>query len=316
MISILALLAGLFLAYGNGANDNFKGVATLYGSGVCSYRTALIWSTLTTALGSLSALVLSHGLIAAFSGKGLVPNHLVGRDIFVLSVAVASATTVILATRLGLPISTTHALTGGLLGAGLMATSGEINFQILGLSFFLPLLLGPLLSMILSSSAYLILRYLPERLSYKHLHFLSGGIVCFSRALNDTPKIAAILLIGEFISPNFAMISIGVLMALGGALNSKRIAETMSHKISNIKPAQGLCANLVTGSLVILASLLSLPVSTTHVSVGTIVGIGTITKTAHWKNILPIFLAWITTLPISAIISAFIFNILNMSSNK
>src|SRR6185436_11385527 len=72
-VLIVLALAVVFLAYTNGANDNFKGVATLFGSGTAKYRTALAWATVTTLAGSLLALYLAAGLVDAFSGKGLVP---------------------------------------------------------------------------------------------------------------------------------------------------------------------------------------------------------------------------------------------------
>src|SRR6202035_4881282 len=92
------LLTILFVAYTNGANDNFKGVATLFGSGTTSYRKALAWGTLTTFAGSVTALVLSAKLVSRFSGKGLVPDALVGNPEFVGAVALAAAITVFLAT--------------------------------------------------------------------------------------------------------------------------------------------------------------------------------------------------------------------------
>ena len=73
MTWVLAILFGLFLAYANGANDNFKGVATLYGSGTTSYKRALLWATATTFLGSATALLLAQALLTTFTGKGLVP---------------------------------------------------------------------------------------------------------------------------------------------------------------------------------------------------------------------------------------------------
>lgn len=76
MVLVLVLLCGLFLAYANGANDNFKGVATLYGSGTTTYKKALVWATLTTAIGSLTAVFLAKSLIVAFSGKGLLATLL------------------------------------------------------------------------------------------------------------------------------------------------------------------------------------------------------------------------------------------------
>ncbi|MEQ1878802.1 MAG: inorganic phosphate transporter, partial [Bdellovibrionia bacterium] len=139
----LAILFGLFLAYANGANDNFKGVATLYGSGTTSYKKALIWSTIATALGSIVAMLLAHGLLAKFSGRGLVPDEVVSMKAFALAVGLGAAGTVMLATKFGFPISTTHALTGALVGAGLLASAAGINYGLLGTGFFVPRLLSP-----------------------------------------------------------------------------------------------------------------------------------------------------------------------------
>ncbi|MEQ1877587.1 MAG: inorganic phosphate transporter, partial [Bdellovibrionia bacterium] len=136
------------------------------------------------------------------------------------------------------------------------------------------------------------------------LHYLSGGTVCFARALNDTPKVAATLLIGGAISPTFAIVGATAAMAAGGVLNSRKIADTMSLKVTEMSPGQGLSANLVTGFLVLFASKFGLPVSTTHVSCGTLFGIGTVTRKAKWKMIASILLAWVTTLPIAAALSA------------
>ena len=108
-MAIFILIAGLFLSYTNGANDNFKGVATLFGSGTSNYNRALYWATLTTFLGSVAAVLLSKGLVASFSGKGLVPNALAQSPDFIFSVALGAALTVFLATLTGFPISTTHA---------------------------------------------------------------------------------------------------------------------------------------------------------------------------------------------------------------
>src|SRR6266850_3788946 len=105
-------VAASFLAYSNGANDNFKGVASLFGSRTCGYRTALTWATITTFAGSIAAIFLAHGLLKKFSGKGLVPDTLVGSEKFLLAIALGAAITIILATLLGFPISTTHGITG------------------------------------------------------------------------------------------------------------------------------------------------------------------------------------------------------------
>src|SRR5437868_401845 len=97
MIALL-FLATCFLAYSNGANDNFKGVASLFGSWTTGYRTAISWATVTTFAGSLMAILVAQGLFKKFSGKGLVPDALTGSPHFLLAVALGAGATVILAT--------------------------------------------------------------------------------------------------------------------------------------------------------------------------------------------------------------------------
>ena len=91
MLIVILLMTVLALAYANGANDNFKGVATLFGSGTCTFRKALAWATVTTLAGSLLALVLAHGLVENFKGKGLVPDAVTKQPIFLLAVALGAA---------------------------------------------------------------------------------------------------------------------------------------------------------------------------------------------------------------------------------
>jgi PiT family inorganic phosphate transporter len=132
---ILSFLAVVLLAFANGANDNFKGVATLWGSATLSYRSALILTTAATFAGSVCSFFLATALIKNFSGKGLVPDNIIQSTGFVLAIALAAGSTVLLATRLGFPISTTHGLLGALTGAGLLAVGTGVNFYILGKYF-------------------------------------------------------------------------------------------------------------------------------------------------------------------------------------
>src|SRR5258706_5368324 len=130
-------LAACFLAYSNGANDNFKGVASLFGSKVSSYRAAIGWATVTTFGGSICSIFLASTLLTKFSGKGLVPDQIVGSEHFLFAVAVGAGITVIVATLTGFPISTTHALTGAMLGSGLVAAGARVNLQSLRNGFLL-----------------------------------------------------------------------------------------------------------------------------------------------------------------------------------
>ncbi|MBI4242563.1 MAG: inorganic phosphate transporter, partial [Planctomycetes bacterium] len=158
MICLTVLGCGL-LAYSNGANDNFKGVATLFGSGTTNYKGALIWATITTFAGSLCSVVLAGELVRNFSGKGLVSDNLAGAPEFLLSVVCGAGLTVLFATLLGFPISTTHSITGALAGAGFAAVGTQMNFSKLGISFFIPLLLTPLIAVLTGVAVYLLFRY-------------------------------------------------------------------------------------------------------------------------------------------------------------
>jgi PiT family inorganic phosphate transporter len=141
----LLIAAVLALAWANGANDNFKGVATLYGSGTLSFRRARALATTATVLGSALSIALARELAHGFHGKGLVPDALTAEPAFLIAVAGAGAATVLLATRLGLPTSTTHALTGALLGVG-VASSGSFAGGALWSGFLQPLLISPLVA--------------------------------------------------------------------------------------------------------------------------------------------------------------------------
>ncbi len=112
MMVLFLFIAVLLLTYSNGANDNFKGVATLWGSGTLNYKTALTLATIATFAGSVCSYFFAETLIKNFSGKGLVPDNIIQSADFVLAVALATGTTVLLATRFGFPISTTHGLVG------------------------------------------------------------------------------------------------------------------------------------------------------------------------------------------------------------
>ncbi|RMF57113.1 MAG: anion permease [Calditrichaeota bacterium] len=363
LILIFLIIATVFVAYANGANDNFKGVATLFGSKSASYHNALTWATITTLMGGVVSIFFAQELVKRFSGKGLVPDALTTSPEFLLAVAVGAALTVILATLTGFPISTTHSLTGALVGAGLMAVGSKINLLTLGSKFFLPLLLSPLLAATLAAIKYRGCRWFRIRQGITHdtgiyfrtadpsppamsrilnpgsqkaqgnvlaneataityqgtllginaqrfldiSHYLSAGLVSFARGLNDTPKIVALLLGVKALGIQSGMVLVVVAMAVGGILNATRVAKTMSYRITRMNPGQGFAANVVTGFLVIFASRWGMPVSTTHVSVGSLMGVGALSGNLNRRVSGQIILSWVLTLPISALVSALIY---------
>lgn len=351
----LLIVVAAFLAFGNGANDNFKGFATVWGSDTLSYRQALVLATTATLAGSIVSLFLAQGLVQQFSGRGLVADGVIAAPWFLLSVAIGAALTVIIATVAGLPVSTTHALIGGLVGAGMAAGPEAVRFAKLGSTFFLPLLVSPALAAGLGLAMCRILRLgavqkdcacivapdaalgsfregsagaltsvMPQLVvaeqavcanaggvigrfslstSRDTVHIASGAMICFARSVNDTPKLAALLASAHILGGGGSALLIALAMAAGGVICARRVAETMSQRLSRMDSTQGTSANLITAGLVLVATKLSLPVSTTHVAIGAIVGAGSSASTLDRGTLRNVLLAWVATMPLAAAIA-------------
>ncbi|MCJ8331715.1 MAG: inorganic phosphate transporter [Lentisphaeria bacterium] len=357
MIYLLFMVA-IFLAYANGANDNFKGVATVYGSKTLSYKKSLAMSSIATFLGSICSIFFASALVKVFSAKGLVPLEIASNTSFLIAVAIAAATTVMIATISGLPISTTHSIIGALIGAGFIYAGENLNFSTLGNSFLIPLLVSPFIAFALIIAiqycrkiwAKIVLRKLslvenmspqdnilidtmnesyclqtlednpgilstggsiagnnltenPEKTLLGRLHIFSAFSVCFARSLNDTPKIAGLILIIELFDIELGVFVLGLAMLIGGIIQSRKVAETISNKITQMDEKEAFSANVVTAFLVIIASKLGMPVSTTHVSSGSIFALGISNGKANKAVILKVILSWLITLPLAAIIA-------------
>ena len=373
----LIILSTLLVAYANGANDNFKGVATLFGSGTADYRKALWWASITTFAGSITAFFFASSLVKTFSGKGLVPDSLIASPDFLVAVAIGASLTVLIAALTGIPISTTHGLTGALVGAGIMAVGpGQLGFNTLGKNFFIPLLVSPVIAVIATAIVYGIFRQarhywgvtrqtcvcvgekiiavpglvccdgqkfsvaqlrafdimvdeqtacqaravefyqgnllgISAQQILDALHFLSAGAVSFARGLNDTPKIVALCITAKALGLESGIMLVAFVMAIGGAFSARKVAETMSNRITRMNHGQGFSANLITAVLVIFASKWGMPVSTTHVSCGSLFGIGLSNGKANWKVIGGILSAWVLTLPVAAFVAGLAYFILH-----
>jgi inorganic phosphate transporter, PiT family len=308
MTFTVLFIAVCCVAFTNGANANFKGVASLYGSGTTSLRTAAVWGTATTFAGSVASLFFATELLKSFGGRGLVADALAVSPDFLCAVAIGAAATSFLATRFGFPVSTTHALVGALVGAGL-AGSGEVHLAALLSLFLYPLLFSPLVAAVLGALAYVILRRTRLAPSQRTptldaLHFLSAGAASFARGLNDTPKIVAPMLVVPGLEVHWAFLVVAAAIALGGILDIRNVAETLGKKVTGMDPGQGFAACLVTSALVTTASLHAMPVSTTHVSVGSLLGMGAVTRRVHWRKVGEILLAWVSTVPCGAALAA------------
>jgi len=353
MLTALGAFAAGLLAFANGGNDNAKPVATLVAAGLASPRRALILGTAATFVGCAAATFLGGALVGTFSAKGLVGSEVAVTLPFAVSTTLAAGATVLLASRLGLPISTTHALIGAILGSGFVLA--HIDGRILLGVFVVPLLASPLVALVATSAVYPVLHRARHALGIERstcvcvgerwvpagdvaalqwqvsvsdaadcqdryvgrvagvragavaaaFHWLSALGLSLGRGLQDGAKIAALalLLVG---APAGLVIGMGVafLMAAGGLLAARRVEETMAHRITTMNDGQALVANGVATILVLVATGLGLPVSTTHVTTGSLVGLRRFTTATRTSWLGRILLAWVATLPLAAVLAA------------
>jgi PiT family inorganic phosphate transporter len=316
----LVLLAGavLALAWANGANDTGKPVASLAACGALAPRPALLVAAGAGLAGSIAAAWWAADLVRLFAGAGLVDEATRLSSVFAPAVAMGAAGAVLLASRLGLPVSTTHALLGAMLGAAPML-HGTIAWGAVATRMAGPLLLAPVAALLLSLCLGAVLRRWRARGGAclcavrtataagpgdsvlvtgdaascagatrlattaglgRGAHLLTAVAIAGARGLQDAPKIAALLLPLAALSPALGgtagTIAIGLAMAVGGWLAGGRVLEVMSTRLVEVRgrEAEAGAANGAAATLILVASPLGMPVSTTHVTTGALVGAG------------------------------------------
>jgi PiT family inorganic phosphate transporter len=360
-LAILTVLGAAVLAFANGANDVSKGVATLAGTGRTSYGRAIAWGTLWTFAGGLASLVISVGLVKAFTSAIVGPDVL-SLPVFPLAVAAGAAAWVIFASSTGLPVSTTHALTGAIVGVALMAGGvGSVSWWVLLAAIAAPLALSPLISAAVGYGTYAVAaRVSPVCVCIREdtfpnalgadgtstgafatrmvvstctcaagggslsgrslsdgiglapasmLHWGAAAALSFARGVNDNAKIAAIGALGltaVHADLWIAFVGAAVAMAIGSYAAGLRVTRTLGEQVVRMDHDTGLAASLVSAALVLAASFYALPVSTTHVATGAIVGAGLRQDPAavRWREVGGLMTAWIVTLPIAGALAA------------
>jgi len=161
--SLIAFLLVLALAFANGTNDVSKAIATLVGTGVTNYRTAIIWGTIWTVIGACLSAFLANAMLKTFS-RGLIQPGIVTPPALMLAILIGATGWVLVASRTGLPVSTTHALTGALVGAGLVSIGSQgLTWPAIAGKIGFPLLLSPVLALTVSFLVHPVIRRVAER---------------------------------------------------------------------------------------------------------------------------------------------------------
>lgn len=313
--SVIGFIVVAWLAVENGGNDVSKGIAPLLASGAANKQTALIYGAGVTIIGGILSIFISMKLLKLFT-TGLIGSHFPITGNMALMIAVGTALWVALATRFALPVSTTHAIMGSILTVGSLSYGlSSILWGNLVEKVVMPLLLGPLVGLVIAWLLTYVVKYvrLPKQAG-KILIWLSSGAICFVRSLNDVPKIVSIAVMAALIGIDGAEMNtlfslfllITVAMGIGSLVKGAAVTELLSQKVTNLDDKSSLSSLLTTSLLVMFASKLGLPVSTTHVSSSAIIGsnLHSGVKSVNWVVVRHIVLSWIVTVPGAGLLAA------------
>ena len=316
---ILVGLIAVALAFDflNGLHDAANSIATIVSTRVLRPQYAVFWA----AFFNFIAFTVFGLHVANTIGKGIIEPNVV--DSAVIFAALVGAIVWNLITwGLGIPSSSSHALIGGLVGAG-VAKAGLSAAVWSGLSkTLLAIVLSPMVGFLLAIVLVAIVSWLAVRSTpfavdraFRILQFVSASLYSLGHGGNDAQKtmgIIAVLLYSQgylgadFNIPFWVVISCQAAMGLGTLMGGWRIVHTMGSKITRLSPMQGFCAETAGAATLFGATYLGIPVSTTHTITGAIVGVGASRRTSavRWGVARGIVIAWIITIPASAFIAA------------
>ena len=317
--TLLCALIGVALLFDflNGLHDAANSIATVVSTRVLKPQWAVLWA----AFFNFVAFAVFGLHVAETVGKGIVDAHVI--DAAVIFAALVGAIGWNVATWvLGIPSSSSHALIGGLLGAGI-AKAGLSSVVWLGVgktvaAIFLSPAIGLALALVLVLTvAWTSLRLTPLSVDrrYRKLQLVSAALYSIGHGGNDAQKTMGIitvllysqgLLSGKFAVPFWVVLACQAAMALGTMSGGWRIVHTMGSKITRLTPAQGFCAETGGAITLFMATLGGIPVSSTHTITGAIVGVGASRRVSavRWNVASSIVVAWFITLPAAGAVSA------------
>ncbi|MBI2437259.1 MAG: inorganic phosphate transporter [Lentisphaerae bacterium] len=315
IILILVVAAALFFDFANGQNDSANAIATVISTKVLSPLSAIIFATILNFIGALVSTK-----VAKTIGGGLVDPTIITNTVVLCSMLVAAGW-VMVCSKLGLPVSGSHALIGSLVGAAL-AGFGVAVLKVKGLLLVLiALVLSPILGFAVGYVLLIAFYWIAARMSpptvrrtFSLLQIGSSGFMAFTHGMNDAQKVMGVITLALFSAgkisaisvPAWVMLACATVMALGTAAGGWSVIKTLGTKLTHIRPIEGCAAETAAGLVLAAAAHLGAPVSTTHTITGSIMGVGTAyrLKSVKWLIGGKIISAWVLTLPVCAIGSA------------
>ena len=315
LVGLIAV--ALLFDFLNGLHDAANSIATIVSTRVLRPQFAVFWA----AFFNFVAFMVFGLHVAQTIGTGIIDPAIVDAQV-IFAALVGAIVWNIVTWALGIPSSSSHALIGGLFGAG-VAKAGLSAAVWSGLSkTVIAIVLSPLVGFLLAMLLVAIVSWASVRSTpfavdraFRILQFASASLYSLGHGGNDAQKtmgIIAVLLYsqgqlgGEFYVPFWVVLSCQAAMAMGTLMGGWRIVRTMGLRITKLTPMQGFCAETGGAATLFIATFLGVPVSTTHTITGAIVGVGAARRLSavRWNVASSIVYAWVITMPASAIVAA------------
>lgn len=318
-IALVIFVVAVALAFDfmNGFHDAANSIATVVSTRVLPPRAGVLWAAFFNFLAAFGFGV----SVASTIGQGIIVTEIV-TEWLILSALAGAITWDVITWWLGLPTSSSHALVGGLVGAGVVAGGWNVvhvqGVTTIALFIVLSPLIGMLVAFVLILVTSRIARKLPRPSTdraFRRFQLISAALYSLGHGTNDAQKTMGIIavllftkgLIGPvFFVPFYVILMAHAAIALGTYLGGWRIVRTMGMKLTKLAPFGGFSAEAAAASTLFLTAHLGIPVSTTHTIAGAIIGVGATRRLSavRWGIARRIVWAWILTIPASAAISA------------
>jgi PiT family inorganic phosphate transporter len=311
------VILGLVFDFTNGFHDTANAVATSVATRALDARAAILMATAFNFIGAFAGTA-----VAKTIGSGLVDDS-TSTTAVVAAALIGAIVWNLVTWNFGLPSSSSHALIGGLLGATLVA-AGTGAFKIDGIvtKVLVPMLASPLIgffgALALVVALFWIFARAPRRpmtTGFRRLQILSAGFMAFSHGSNDAQKTMGILTLALITAgtlppgsdiPVWVIVAAATAISLGTAVGGWRIIHTMGSRVAKLEPVHGFAAQTTAGTVILVAAHFGMPVSTTHVISGAIMGVGSArgVRGVRWGVARSILLAWIITIPAAGLVAA------------
>ena len=323
VILVTVLLLAVAFDYINGFHDTANAIATSVSTRALSPTYAIILSAAANFAGAFTGTAVAHTI-----GSGLV-RATDTNQVVVAAALIGAITWNLLTWRFGIPSSSSHALIGGLIGASVTAAGlDSIDGNGVVTKVLIPLVSSPLLGLALGFTLMVVLLNVfqhanPRRMNdrFRRLQVLSAGYMAFSHGSNDAQKTMGVMtlalvtagILPEFEVPVPVILVAASAISLGTAAGGWRIIRTMGQRVVKLDPVHGFAAETTAASIILGASHLGMPVSTTHVISSAIMGVGSSDRLSavRWGVAANIVLAWIVTIPAAAAVAAFSYAVLS-----